>query len=357
MTKIFGFFLLCLVLMAVAPVSSAPVSVPPIGDIRAQEFQILDRDREFETLLSKIDLGSSDYVLEYKKTGTSLGFKVWSGDKSFGKFLPNNESTNPEAQIVSYRLGQFLHMGTIVVPSGSYVLSQNLVSQFQSMLLATTETQRIRAKNQQDLLSSIAADPMQLPGVFTPHIKKWEVKDLSDSVTNTIDPLNPIADWIRAEGPMPSSDSLITLKGVKVKKGVKQPVASELELSREFSEVLVLDILCGQWDRWSGKNIEATIDPTNGHLAFFARDNGGASMRGTGNIDATLRVVSRFDRGQINRVEHLLEILKGPNAKQLTTALELKSNPKALVARATALLNQVQALVGLYGDDQVYFSN
>jgi hypothetical protein len=356
--KTFGLFLLCSVLMAVAPVGSTPVSAPSVTDIRVQEFQILDRDREFETLLSKLDLGSSDYVLEYKKTGTSLGLKVFSGDKSFGKFQPPSASKNPEAQIVAYRLGQFLHMGTIVVPSGAYVLNEGLVAQFHSMLLSVTETQSLRAENQRNLLAAIEKDPTRLAGAFTPHIKKWEVKDLSDSITNTINPLSPIADWIRAEGPMPSANHFITLKGVRVKeKGAKLPTESELELAREFSKILVLDILCGEWDRWSGGNIEATIDPATGRLAFFDRDNGGASLTGVGNIDATLRVVSRFDRGQIKRVERLLEILKGSNAKQLTAALEFKANPKSLVARATALLNQVQTLIGQYGEDQVYFPN
>ena len=345
MSKFLGLFLLGLILTSVAQAT----------DIKAQEFQILDRDREFETMLAQLDLESSTFTLEYKSTGTSLGFKVYSGEKSFGKFLPLNEGTNPEAQIVSYRLGQFLHLGTLVVPSGAYVLSATLVSQFQALLLGKTETQRIRAQNQQNLLAAIEKDSTRLAGVFTPHIKKWEVKDLGDSVTNTIDPTNPIADWIRAEGPMPSGSHLITLKGVKAKKGEKQPMASELELSREFSQILVLDVLCGQWDRWSGGNIEATIDPATGHLAFFARDNGGASMKGTGSIDATLRVVSRFDRDQISRVQRLLQILKSSDAKALTDALQLKSDPKSLRARASALLDQVQVLIGQYGEDQVYF--
>ncbi|MGZ3723682.1 MAG: hypothetical protein ACXVA9_12155, partial [Bdellovibrionales bacterium] len=203
--------------------------------------------------------------------------------------------------------------------------------------------------------AEIANHPKSLMGIFVPHehTDSMEAEDVANAGANTINSNHPIAQFIQARGPMPSATRTMSLKGVHTKDG-KIPVATELELAREFSQIMVLDILCGQWDRWSGGNVEATYSLETGHLYFFARDNGGASMSGTNGMQKYFGIVNRFDKTQIQRVEHLIELLKGPNAASLVSALGLRSDPKSLLTRASALVAHVHDVQSQSGE-AVYF--
>ena len=117
---------------------------------------------------------------------------------------------------------------------------------------------------------------------------------------------------------------------------------------------MVLDILTGEWDRFSGGNVEG------GHVGdravFISRDNGGASMADAGNFNKYSSIVTRFNRSTIERVQKLVQLLNDPNEKpQLVTALQLKSDPKFLLARCNQVLAHVKASVAKYGEKAVYF--
>ncbi|MGZ6479792.1 MAG: hypothetical protein ACXWQE_10840, partial [Bdellovibrionales bacterium] len=111
------------------------------------EFETLERDSKFEALVAQLDLESPAYTWEYKNHGTSVGFKVKKDDKSLGKFMPKNAAANPEAQVVSYYLGRFLHMGEIVVPSAYLELHEKAVAYFAQMLNAANEKNKWRIEN------------------------------------------------------------------------------------------------------------------------------------------------------------------------------------------------------------------
>lgn len=322
-------------------------------NLRVEEFQVLAQDQAFAAKAAALNLEDPSYQFDYKAGGTSLGLKIKDASgKSIGKFLPANGAANIEAQLVSHRLAQFLGMSALVIPSAPYTLGPRVTQLFNSLLLNADERNQWRRENQEELLQKISQNPNSLTGVLTPKTEEWEVLELANEDANTINGAHPIAQWIRAEGPRPSLREM-SLKGVKSKNGTI-PTQSELELARQFSQIMVLDLLCGQWDRWSGGNIEASID-AKGKLFFFARDNGGASMSGTNQVANTLNLVSRFDRAQIKRVQRLVELLSGPEKTELAAALSLKSNPSSMLARAQALLQHVRALSQQWGEQAVYF--
>jgi hypothetical protein len=323
-------------------------------DLRAEEFQILPRDRDFEALRLRLNLEDPAYALEFKSTGTSLGLKIKDAQKkSVGKFLPTNGAANIEAQIVSHRLGQFLHMSHMVVPSGPYTLGPRATGIFYDMVSSAQETNQWRRENQEELLEALQRNSQSLSGVLTPKTEEWEVEELVSASQNTINRTHPLAQMVQANGPKPSATQLMSLKGVRAKDG-RIPTETQLELSRQLSQIMVLDILCGQWDRWSGGNLEASIN-SSGRLYLIARDNGGASMKGTNWINPYLRIVSRFDRNQIQRVQRLVTLLSGNERIALAAALELKSDSSALLARANALLAHVQNMSAQWGEQNVFF--
>src|SRR5262245_52187405 len=295
----------------------------------SSEFQSTPRDAEFAQLMSKLNLNADGIRLTYKDGGTSVGLKIDQGSDKLGKWLPRNSAGNPEAQVVSYQLGRFLGMSEQVMPSAYYKLDGGALATFQKILQDARESNRWRRQNRDLNLADIARTPSGVTGVFTPYLepKSEEVVGLANPSANTINSADPIARFIRADGPVPSASSRMSLRGIK---GGSE---SELELARQFSQIMVLDILTGQWDRWSGGNVEGATDGTRVH--FVARDNGGASMNGPGAFAKYSRIVTRFDRAQTERVERLVQLLNDRDqSAQLVAALQLSSDPRSEIGRA-----------------------
>ena len=316
----------------------------------SSQVQTTPADAKFSELMSKLDLNAENVKLAYKDGGTSVGLKIDQGDEKLGKWLPRNSAGNPESQVVSYQLGRFLGMSELVVPSAYYKVDGAALSAFEKFLQGAREKNRWRRENRDLNLAAIAQNPSGLMGVFTPYLepKSEEVVGLANPSANTINSADPIARFIRADGPVPSASRRMSLRGIN---GGSE---CELELARQFSQIMVLDILTGQWDRWSGGNVEATTDGSR--VYFVARDNGGANMSGPGTFAKYSRIVTRFDRTQIQRVERLVQLLSDRDqSAQLVAALHLSSDPRFLLNRAQTLLAFVRTQASQHGD-AAYFA-
>lgn len=327
----------------------------PLSAFADLDFETLKRDTKFADFMSSVDLDSSSFTLNYKDSGTSVGMKIEQNGEKVGKWVPTNSATNPEAQVVSYYIARALGMSEQVVPSAYYVVGPRALETFRTMLLNAKEKNKHRIGNRDLNLKAINSNPNALLGVYTDQIKNEAVDDLVNWKANTINVNHPIAKYIRANGPMPTTEKRISFKQLKNKEG-QIPSENELELSRQFSRIMVLDILCGQWDRWSGGNVEVTVEKKTLRAIMLARDNGGAGMNGTSQLKKYFGIVSRFDRDQIARVGQLLAELDRDPAGT-AKALGLRSNPKSLRTRAAALLEQVDKVVAAYGEDKAFFPN
>ena len=332
----------CLIFLLTSFIFSRTVSAADLSS----ELQTTPQDVAFAKQMSELNFNAEGIRLTYKDGGTSVGMKIDQGNEKLGKWLPRNSAGNPEAQVVSYQLGRFLAMSALVMPSAYYKLDGEALSIFRKLLQGAQEKNRWRRENRDLNLAAIAQNPSGIIGVFTPYLehKSEEVVGLANSSANTINSADPIARFIRADGPMPSGSRRMSLRGVK--EGGSE---SELELARQFSRIMVLDILTGQWDRWSGGNVEAATDGSSVH--FVARDNGGASMTGPGTNAKYSHIVTRFDRVQIERVEKLVQLLSDRDqSTQLIEALHLSSDPRFLLNRAQTLLAFVSTQASQHGD-------
>jgi hypothetical protein len=312
-----------------------------MASINDADFQTTKKDAKFLQMMSTFDINKSGLVLEYKDSGTSLGMKVLEADKKVGKWAPQNEATDVEAQVVSYMIGRYLQMSDLVVPSAYYSVSGAAYKTFRGMVNNANERNSLRRKNQAALQALFDKNPNDLRGVFTDDVRKAEAVGVADSHSNKINSSHVIAQFIRADGAKPSSTKSMSLQGVKTKEGLV-PTATELELARSFSKIMVLDMLCGQYDRWSGGNVEATWDKDGTNLRFFARDNGGAGMAGTGSTKRYLDIVTRFDRDQISRLKLLQAALKS-DAQGAGKSLLMRSKTDSLIARIEIVLSHVKA--------------
>jgi len=82
-----------------------------------------------------------------------------------------------------------------------------------------------------------------------------------------------------------------------------------LQLAREFSVIMTLDIIFRQWDRYSGGNVVIAKDDA-GVAHFYATDNGGADV--SSRLDRNIALFSRYDHRTIDGLKAVLAFLKNP---------------------------------------------
>ncbi len=354
-----------LVLLALT-LSSFSWAAAPFAD---DDFKNSEAGIAFDKFMSQLDLEDPKYIFELKTSSTSVGIKLSvekvdeAGNKKtkkLGTWLPTNAAGDPEAQVVAYYLSQFLHMSDIVLPSEYLVLGPTATTRFMAMLDCTLSTVDIWQNNCKNLITLYGTVLEGIDGVMRDHVK-GEVE-----VPNMILPAYPdgtlntdhiIARFINATGPMPSATKQMSL-GVQFEDPndetkMIEPTETELNLARQFSQIMVLDVLTGQWDRFSGANIEAVYNKKKNTVQFIARDNGGASMYVDGS-DVYYTFLSRFDAAQIKRVERLLSLLES-HPLEVHEALHIRSGVEALVRRCKLLLSHVKAVETIHGKDKVYF--
>lgn len=339
---------------SIADVAAKDIPGPPqAGSTLAAEFRANVRDREFDSFVGKLDLNTNKFEFAYKKAGSTIGLKVMQDGDMLAKWSPKNGATNPEAQEVSHRLAQYMNVSDVVTPSAYYTLKGDALKQFRSMVHSTGETNPLRRTNRAAMIKELERHPNELTGVITPFMETKEVQGLQrpGGENGIINSAHPIAQLIQADKPMASDRRELE---IETNKGTF--TGNEKELAKQFSQMMVIDLLCGQYDRFSGGNIEATYDKEKG-FHFLARDNGGASMSGSASkyVEYYKQIVSRFDRQQIQRVQDLVRELNGPNANDLVKQLHLKSDPSFLKDRAQKLLSHVKVLRAEYGDQRVFF--
>jgi len=271
-------------------------------------------DKEFDRVIVGLNLEDDRrFVFHPKTSGTSIGFKVSRPDKrKSGLFLPENSATHLEGEVVSYRLSRFLGVSEIYNPVGYYTLGPKGVRRF-SELLRSNERNFNRRKNTKSVKGKIATSPDEMLGIYKFRHKR-ESQSVDALARNGLNTRHSFVALIRGDGPMPAERKR-TFKGViPDKPDYPSPFEQERILAAQFSTILVLDALCGQWDRFSGGNIEVYAHK-DGRLQFIARDNGGANLNwgsaGRNWYRKYVRWVTRFDPQLIAELRLLHDFLKG----------------------------------------------
>ncbi len=293
---------------------TVPAALPPLPGGKL--------DIEFDTELAALDLeDSGKYQFTFKTTGTSIGFKVAAdGGRNSGLFLPENSATHLEGEVVAYRLARLLDVSNLFNPVGYYTLQAKAVAKFKQML-RSDEQNKWRRENTQQILRRINGNPSSLPGIY-----KYRHKRDSQSVDslvngNSLNLNHKLASLLDANGPMPDAAKLVRLPEVKPDKPEHpQPQENEAELARQLSVIFTVDMLTGQWDRFSGGNIEAYAHK-DGRLQFVSRDNGGSHLLWGWNWFDKYRIwLTRFDHPLVEDIQRMNTFLdNGGEYKGLTS--------------------------------------
>ncbi len=318
--------------------------------------------------MRELDLKSPEVTLDYKLGTTSVGLKIVKNGKYVAYWYPEgNISAVPEGQVVTYALARFLHMNELVTPSDYFDVGGDALKTLIGFLENDDEDRDDpwKQKSIADVLNGARRhlnDGTALAGALILKMDKFEPYELVDWQNNRFNSEHAIAKMIRASEPQPSSIRILDLPDFVSENG-EINTSTEEKLANDLSQIMVLDMLAGQVDRFSGGNLEARFDkseddPKVGHLRFLIRDNGQAEF-----IDGTpegdefkkyLAIVTRFDRKQIQRVA-LLSSLIEKNPAEIKSTLGMKSDVGLLKERADAVLEHVEMQIQLYGEDMVFF--
>ena len=281
---------------------------------RAQQVPGIRADIKFDQQVQALDLDNASLEFSYKTgkhQGSSVGFHVSQpGHRKSGTFSPSNTSNNLESEVVSYRLSRFLGISDIYNPVSYYRLGPKASVRFRDMLRKQYESDPDRRRNHATTLAELNSHPTYLLGIYRhrPRGSRFSANGLSDGAGH-LNTGHPLAGFIRANGPLPS-EKLMSLSGVKgQRKEFPKPAEAESELARQFSNILLIDQLMGQWDRFVN-NLEAYGD-ADGRLHFIARDNGGATVDDWEWHNLYDAWLSRYDRVVIERLRSLHAFLNG----------------------------------------------
>lgn len=271
-----------------------------------------DRDKEFDAEVAALDLeDSAAYQFTFKTKGTSIGFKVArTGKRNRGLFLPENSATHLEGEVIAYRLARIFGVSEIFNPVTYYTLQAGAIRRFKQML-RSNERNKWRKQNTERILQSIRENPASLAGIYKHRSKRRSQAVDSLAVGNKLNTNHRFAKLINAQGPMPSA-SLVTIPGISPDKPeYPVPRERELVLARQLSIIFTMDMLTGQWDRFSGGNIEVYAHK-DGRLQFVGRDNGGSHLLWGWNWFNKYRGwLTRFDRDLIQELHWLKAFLDG----------------------------------------------
>lgn len=240
--------------------------------------------------------GDPRFALELKKSGegSSAYAKVLFKGEVVGAFLSENPSTSVAGEIATFEIGRALGCGELFQPAVNMELRGKGLVAFRRLMEEGVFVGE-KELNRRRVLAEIESDPGVLHGVFKQWLPMKPVAyrsiELPDVPPNgALNESDPIARFLKRDAPQPGAER-ITLPGV-------EGSAPTSELARQLSDILLIDALAGEWDRFSGANIHVYVE--GGRARLVALDNGGASFKNDqGYLEKFKSWVTRFDPGVV----------------------------------------------------------
>ena len=299
MLRNFSFAILGTVLaanVAAAKSGSEPApALPASAELKAWYSLAECVERGFES-------GDRRFTFEMKKAHVYP--KVLRDGKIVGAFRSESASTNVEGEIATFNISRALGCSDFFQPAtGMEMRGAGLATLKQ--LMKTVPFPPIKEPDRAQVLAEIEGNPEALTGVFKQALPMRAVKyhsiERADVPPNGVmNEADPIARHLKNYAPQPGAE-LMTPPNV----GGRAPTVT---LARELSDILLVDALAGQWDRFSGGNLHMLV--VAGTARFIAVDNGGAGYDGDhGNLEQFKRTVTRFDRRVAARLFALEDFL------------------------------------------------
>ncbi len=255
---------------------------------------------------SGLEHGDARLSFQMKKMHTHA--KVLRDGEVIGAFRTETSSTCVDGEIATFNIARALGCGELFQPAAPFLLRGKGLETLRQMMEAARFPEA-KEKDRQNVLQEIAGNPDGLRGDFrkaTPlDAVKYHAIELPTVPPNGwLNEKDRVAIFLKCDAPQPGNAEM-KLKGLDCR-------APEASLARELSDILLVDALAGQWDRFSGGNLHVLV--TQGRAHFLAVDNGGAGFEDDqGYMELFRKWVTRFDRrvvAQLFALESFLDARK-----------------------------------------------
>jgi hypothetical protein len=268
----------------------------------AADPRTLPQDAELARWLSSVkeveaglERGDEHFSFQMKKMHVHA--KVLYDDTVIGALRTETSSTCVDGEIASFSIARALGCGELFHPAVPIELRGKGLATFQK-LMETARFPDFKEEDRLQVLEEIEQNPDGLRGGFRKATPANAVKYHAIEVP-TLPPnggLNEedrVAVFLKCGAPQPGTDE-IKLKHLDCR-------APAVSFARELSNILLVDALAAEWDRFSGGNLHVVI--TNGRAHFLAVDNGGANFDDDQGYMALFKKwVTRFDRRTVARL-------------------------------------------------------
>jgi hypothetical protein len=233
--------------------------------------------------------GDPRYTLEMKKAHVYA--KVLVGGEVIGRFRSETSSTNVTGEITTFNVGRALGCGELFQPAVWMELRGKGLGTFRRMMEAASFPEH-RQNERAEVLAELDSTPQELDGLYKPMtpqnaFKYHGAERISEPPNGGLETSDVIAKYLRHDAPQPGRE-LVELAQVHAH-------APAAQLARELSDILLVDALAGQSDRFSGNNLHVRVEADRAQ--FMAIDNGGANLENDqGYLEKFTRWVTRFDK-------------------------------------------------------------
>lgn len=239
--------------------------------------------------------------------GTSIYGVINVNGKLIGAIIPENSSAPVSGETMAFTLARALGIGRIYQAGVSHFLSEKNLDVFMQIVPSPTiynpktgEPLKNKNENRIAILQRYHDHPEGMDAVF----KRWDEKPkdfaVIDGVGASINKSQvltgsqaALASLVQCDGPRPDLNTRVTFMGGS---------NTEDEVARELSGILLIDALTGQYDRFSGGNLQVITQQVEGvSVSTLASiDNGGTWE---GSLKTNLSMVSRFERSVADQIK------------------------------------------------------
>jgi hypothetical protein len=232
-------------------------------------------------------------MLKIDKNGKTVGSFIWRRSRG--------NSGNPNTEIAYFNMARILGFENIVRPAVPFKIGPRAITEYEKLLKNDPINNQQRQDNRSATLEFIQTNPGEMRGGLK--CKKPKSTEEYNEIVGNDGPNmdDPIMRLVQADQPMPAAEVTIKIKN-KIYK------ASAVDTGRAWSNLMVLDAIFGQWDRFSQGNV--TVVTENDTFALFSTDNGGADFGQTW-PERNVGWFSRYDANTVARLKQLSAFLEG----------------------------------------------